>query len=701
MKKNGMLKRGEWFAGACAVLLIALLFATGILDQGNVFEDLQKNGMRFERGSTRFELAQGDVYGRQNDGPFLMLPAGEYRLKWQLDGDGDNIIHLGSTNGAQVEPAQIRTKAGEWQGEASFTILDDAHNFNIYLEFASGTWMEIYDMRLYTPEVRDNTFTAAFVILAAYAGMLLWRRGFFTPQRRAGLAAVAVALLAVSAPFLRSVHGMHDDTVFHGTRLLNLADAIGGLQLPGRVGGFSYNGYGAATSVFYPDLFLYPGALLILGGASLTYAMNMTCLMINLLSAATMALCAGRMLGRETSACAAVLYLCAPYRLTCVLSRGATGEALAMAVLPLFILGLWEVIFGDRERWPLLGVSAMLMLMTHILSTAVCAVMAVGAGVLFLPRIIREKRLLPIIKAAAAAILLSAFFLIPMLDYSRQGIGAQAIQGIAADSALEISDLFGSFDLGIPLLLGAAAALMTQAKDKKTKTALRLCLLAGAGAALMTTKLFPWGHAAVLSGRLTDYLQFPWRLESVATVMLALAGGYGLMAAGENRKNEMLLLALAASLFCAMPIIRADGVGGGIRVGEITSPYTVHREYQIPGTDESNTRNRSVLTEGEAQVTAYEKKGVRITAQVQAKENAKLTLPLFGFDGYKAQLGGKKLELARGENNRLTVLLPDGAQGELRVWFAGKTSWRFADAASLLCAFALAAHALQKKRRRQ
>jgi len=700
MKQRSRQTISDRMLGLCALLLIVLLFATGVLDRGRVLERLQ-DSMNFEGGKSRYALDSGDTYGRKNDGPFLKLPAGEYRLKWQIEGDGENYLHLGTTNGVTVEPAKLVTKAGEWQGETTFTLKEDVHNFNIYVEFASGTWMQIHDFRLYTPEYRDHTFTAAFVIAALYILILLGRRGYFTAERRRDWAIVGIAWLFVSSPFMQSVHVGHYDTVFHGARMMNLADALSAGQIPARVGGFSYNGFGAATSVFYPDLFLYPGALLLLGGASLSYVMNVICIAINALSAVTIALCASRMFGRESSACAAVLYLCSPYRITNVLSRGAVGEALAMVVLPLFILGLWEVVFGDKRRWPLLGVSAMMMLMTHILSTAICGVMAVGAGVLFLPRIIREKRMLPIVKAAAMAVLLSAFYLAPMFDYSRQGIGAQAIQGVSAGAALDPFHLFAHLEIGISLLMGAAAAIMVYDEEKEKKTALILCLLAGFGSALMSTKIFPWSYAAVLTNRLTDYLQFPSRLHIITMSMLSLCGGYGLMCIAKDRKREMLLLTLAVSMLTIYSNLREDGLGGGFGMGEIVTPYSVHMEYQIPGTDVGSTRDRSVIVEGDVQMTQYQKTGTRITSMVETKDGGRLTMPLFGFDGYAAELDGKPLQWEKGTNNRIAVSLPAGASGKLCVWFKGKTSWKIADAVSLISALGFAAYALYRGRRRK
>ena len=83
-------------------------------------------------------------------------------------------------------------------------------------------------------------------------------------------------------------------------------------------------------------------------------------------------------------------------------------------------------------------------------------------------------------------------------------------------------------------------------------------------------------------------------------------------------------------------------------------------------------------------ITDSEKDGTRGRAQVEAREDSELSLPIFAFDGYAAEVDGQRLEIDRGENSRLTVLLPAGTSGTLRVWFAGKAVWRVCDAVSLL-----------------
>ena len=75
---------------------------------------------------------------------------------------------------------------------------------------------------------------------------------------------------------------------------------------------------------------------------------------------------------------------------------------------------------------------------------------------------------------------------------------------------------------------------------------------------------------------------------------------------------------------------------------------------------------------------------------VNAQSDAVLTLPLFAYDGYVAQIDGKAAALGVGENNRLTVMLPAGTQGELHVGYAGSPLWRIADGISLAALIGMA-----------
>ena len=76
---------------------------------------------------------------------------------------------------------------------------------------------------------------------------------------------------------------------------------------------------------------------MILLGTSIQYAMRVFLIGINGLTVATMFLCARRIFkNEEAGVFASVLYTLAIYRLTDMYTRGAIGEALAMAFLPRF-----------------------------------------------------------------------------------------------------------------------------------------------------------------------------------------------------------------------------------------------------------------------------------------------------------------------------------------------------------------------------
>ena len=184
----------------------------------------------------------------------------------------------------------------------------------------------------------------------------------------------------------------------------------------------------------------------------------------------------------------------------------------------------------------------------------------------------------------------------------------------------------------------------------------------------------------------------------MTSALLALAGGWGCVKFSRGHGEQMTLAVLALCAVCALPTLTDEARNPDyIAFGETVSPDLAYVEYTIPGTQTKPTRTRDVLTSGDVQVTEYRADGARITAQVSAGEGAAVSLPIFGYDGYRAELDGEEIAWTLGENNRLTVPLEAGTQGTLKIWFAGKPAWRMADGVSLLTVLALCAARRRRK----
>ena len=720
MEKNAVIK--TWLPVLLAALLVVLVFATGVLDRQKTWPEMVYLNLRFPQG-TSLSARGGEGYGVMNTGPGFDLPVGTYRLKWIIDTDGENRIRLRAQNGARIVPEELTVSPGMWGEEAYFTVLDPADGVQIQTVFESGTAIDAIDFRLYSPMYRDSAFTFAFSMAALCVLWLAYRQGWLTSERRALLLITGFAVLLASAPSLKDNLTVVYDTGFHMARIQNLADAFLSGQFPGRAGGFTYNGYGAVTSVFYPDILLYPFALILAAGASIQYVIHLFEIAINAAAAWTMYVCARRIFGdRGVATCASVLYTLAIYRITDVYVRGAFGEALAMSLLPLFLLGLWEAVFGDPTRWRLLAVSAACICLSHILSTLMCGLLALGVALVFIVRIVREGRLTSLVKAAAVAGLLCMFWIVPFVMYSADGIGAQVLRKPMSDRALAPAQLllWGEGDMpvdpldtslsplpveiGLPLLLGTLLLLclfvQQEDRDDRDMGFAMLFALAGGIAALMTTTLFPWSYASMLTRGLSDYIQFPYRFLMFADALLAMAAAYGYVRFARSRVDAGVMAALVMAAVMALPTLSAQtNINAFLEYGQGTHTSITYPEYQIPGTDVKDIDDRTWHAEGDVTVTEYEKNGTHVTAQIDAREDASLTLPMFGFRGYAAEVDGQRLDWTLCENNRLQVVIPAGTSGMLHVWCEGEAVWHIGDAISLTAALALTAKTLLKRRK--
>ena len=688
----------DWAIMAVCAFISAVLFGTGILNTQKVWNDPK---LDWENGT---EYTSTDGYGVKSAGPYLELPAGEYRLKWKIEGDCENGIHFSCSNDARIVPETVKVIPGQTDGEATIELLDPAHSFSIGVEFAEGEAMRCSSLRLYSPEYRDHAFTVSALLFLLAGYWIARRRGWMTTERRNVVLVLGMAALMACVPSLQRDTTGGWDVQFHAARIMNLMDSLRAGQFPARVGGFSYNGYGAATSVFYPDLWLYPAALMMCMGASMSYTINALVIALSALTAWMMYRAARSMGGtREMASASTALYTLCGYRIQDAYGGSLLlGEMLGMAFLPLLLAGLWQVFFGDKERWPKLVLAAMLLWHAHVLTTAFGAGLALAMLLTAVPELRKQPmRLKELGLACLFALLMGLQRLVPLADLYLSGVNTQVMQfGLAGSAVQPKALLLMNGRVGVALWLGAAACAiaLTGEENRLQGRMLKSGLIFGAVCAWLSTQMFPWNYA-VKALKAVEIIQFPWRFLLLTAVCFSLCGGYGFSKLFSGANNRAAFTALLVAVLAVSPVLKDMMEGArGVAFGEGANPYMVYPEYQLEGTDVNETRSRQPETGDGVTLADYEKNGTRIRGQVDAEAGGEITFPLFGFKGYEARLNGEKIAWRLGENNRLTVLLPAGAKGQLTVDWKTPALWRVCDLSSLAAAISLGVYCIKRRR---
>lgn len=450
----------------------------------------------------------------------------------------------------------------------------------------------------------DGIFFAAFALLCSLIGFILRRRGtkWYT------LALLCGAALFASLPIFTEDLLYGHDIYFHYTRLVQLASDLAEGQFPVRLHIHWFLDYGYQSSIFYPELFLYPFAALIAVGLSPVSAYHLLILCINLAAAGISLYAFPRLLGsRKLGVAAALLYTLSQYRLINLYTRAALGEVIASIFLPLLLLGMHDLILGDSRHWRRAVIAFTGLLQSHIITTFLSVLASGVFALLHLPRLKDEKRLPRILLAAGMTVLLNLGFLLPMVthmgyamrafdevnDLERQAVYASQLFditfGYTSGDALNTGRVHGemSFSLGIVLLFGcllflyylyqhskksplksASAEARLQSADENPETVPELsglnrsfpglrCLLAGLFCAYASSTFFPWGlvqKSALLSALLGN-IQFAFRFLPLATLFLCIPAAIGICEVFQG-KQARLLTALA----CALVLFVSDGL---------------------------------------------------------------------------------------------------------------------------------------------
>ncbi len=544
-----------------------------------------------------------------------------------------------------------------------------------------------------------------------------------------------IASLPVFADFLYTGHDME----FHLARIMALSGEISYGNFPARMLTDMLHGYGYPTSTFYCDLFIYPAACLYLAGIPLRMVWQIYIIAINAATVVISYVSFKQITqSRKTALIGAALYTLSIYRITDIYLRSAMGEFTAITFIPLVMLGLWKIYYETGKKgygWEILTAGMTGIALSHLLTLEMIGLFTALFCVVEYKRTFSKYCLSQLVKAAASTVLMSVWFIVPMMISLKEGLRLFGHQKYIQSHGVYLSQLLNPFVTGtgysapgtyneMPLSIGggmiAAIALLLYMmmregfKDRhKQKTALILILVS----ILFSMYFFPWDSIAgifesriPLISNLARMVQYPWRYLEIASALLSIVAVCGLRTMEKSGNKQafhawtaFLLLGTVLSLgtfYCSFTdsakwtrvsneyyTDKSIGEGEYLLMG---AEDVTGLKDTVAGTDASDMEIKDYIRiNGER----------RLTVNNHGKEG-KVSIPVFAYPGYVAEDkdSGADISYEKGENACMELIIPEAYNGTVCIYYKEPFSWRVFELVSLITLLAFLAEIIYKRK---
>lgn len=465
---------------------------------------------------------------------------------------------------------------------------------------------------------------------------------------------VAVIIGIISCLFLlkKGVIVGHD-LEYHLSRISGISNSL-------RVGDFKalihnpgfYN-YGYANGLFYSNLFLYLPALLKLIGLNIITSYKIFIVICTILTSISMFYCTKSITkSNKMALLSSVLYTLCSYRICDVIVRAAIGEVLSFIFVPIIILGLYEILFGNCKKWYIFTFGFVGLINCHIISTVMMAIIIVIIILFNIFRLFKEKkRLFSLIISAIVGLLLGAFFIIPMLQ---QYVTSDLLINSKTNDISIIMPFFKIF-VGIPnyktkfipggigLVYFFLIYLRFKIKEKNELLQFSdLMMTIGIFTLLASTDIVPWLEISPLLGS----IQYTWRLFLFSSFFLSLSGSIVFFQWNKEKKNtKFIILIVYIIMICFInQFLSSESLKtyySPKNVSYITEykDFTVAAgEYLPKNTDWSliYTDKRKIKSDSKNIKINYKEKNGKYYINFKNNDGNYIDVPLIYYRGYKA-----------------------------------------------------------------
>lgn len=690
----------------------------------------------------------------------ISLPRGVYAvsLRYQTDTDMKNICTV--TDGT-VGYRTLRTNgehlyAGLNSTDFIMWLTADAEGLIVHAEYGGEGSLVVTGLTISETNALNRIFLFWVVVLSLLLNSCLLYREYdriygIPVKDKTVTFGLAVIILFASMPLMWDYMASGGDLGYHLMRIEGIKDSLLNGMFPARNAPEWQQGYGYASAIFYGETLLYIAAFFRLIGFTVVTSYRMFFFVMTAAQVLIAYFCFKRMFGEKyIGLLCSMLYTLSVYRIYKTYCCGSFGESFGVLFLPFIAYGFWRVFTQDirekdyRRSWVPLTIGFCGLIQSHLLTCEMVGFFTIVLCIVEMKKVFRKETFLVLAKTVIYSCLISAWFLVPFLDYMLTGnfviqnVSARTIQNrglypahlfftfsrTGQGSDFEGSGMYQSdpinlgFALTVVFLLWLGLCFFQKTRGMK-KEDHRLGWIAAAfamSAMLLSLSAFPWDTVHGWNGilrTLVSSLQFPNRWLSIANISLVVLAG--VIAKWVLLQNDtrglfvyfagMTVLVLCSNVYLltdlnyhadVVRVYNSEGMGTG---------YISGAEYLPYGADATKFSHRDPLTEDGLVLESYEKKGLTIDFDCTntGDSEALVRMPLLYYKGYVTYDVSTRetFETFADEDFFVTTVVPAGYSGHLRTCFRSPWYWRAAEAVSVLflAGLLLEAHIMKRRKR--
>ena len=501
---------------------------------------------------------------------------------------------------------------------------------------------------------------------------------------------LVITITVMSLPLMSDGLIWGHDLDFHLLRIQSLRQAISHGQVPVRVNPLFLNGYGYASSLFYPDLFLYIPALFQIIGLGIEVSYKLFLIIIFILSFSAAYFCAKGISGNEYAASiSAIVYCLSQYFLQNIYTRAALGELQAFIFLPFIVYGLYNLLFEEFDKKWLMAVGFIGLFFCHPVSLFMATLISFIICLCGFNKIIFNRQKIRGLIIIGIIILMSTtVFWLPLLEQMMsKNFSFQPARIQLQDTAVKLPVIFSASVLlnktnasfGVATLVLCCLWFFTikQSKINPKVKMINWFMIIGLILLLSVSDLFPWQFAP----RFMNFIYFAWRLFGPASAFIAVAIGLIMDVLTENKFRMPGMVVVTIFM-----IISASWVINNSALGKIHIPQDYFQDAEntfsvgwgeewLPSgvTITAIPRDEPLVIDNKDRSYPYTRKGQTMTMSFN-RECTYIDMPFIYYKGYQAvffdHLYGQREELgmsAEGFNHTIRVSCPQGKAGGILI----------------------------------